>query len=149
MKFVPLFSIALAFLYPSIAYAQDAVAIQMPEQRDVLGVADEEADLLLAQLRSAQERLTAGEFENFVLMAGSIASYEQANIPPREIFLGVDFGSVWRIECISDQPATRQSFRLSYAPDGPGARYWDIRVTLRSDSEIDSVFLQYRVPPPF
>lgn len=82
-------------------------------------------------------------------MSGGIASDVKTDISRRETFLNVDFERVWEVRRVSGQNAIRKSFRLAYAPDGLGMRYWDIRVTLSPNSGLEFVSLAYRVPAPF
>ena len=117
--------------------------------RQLEGVSAEEASSIVTTLEESQKALRAGEFQPFTLLAGSVASYEEANISAREAFLSIPFDEVWRIRRADSETKAWQPFRLSYAPDGLGQRYWDIEVVVGSNGRLEMVTLNYKVPPPF
>ena len=93
--------------------------------------------------------MKAGKFESFELLAGSIASYEKSKVPPREAFLQVSFTSVWNVERVRSDNKLWQPYRLAYAPEGLGKRYWDIEVVLGISGNIERVSMTYKPPAPF
>lgn len=131
------------------ATAQAQTVIPVPAKRQLTGLGSEAADALLAKLEEMQRRLTSGRFQSFELMAGSIASYDQANISPRAVFLAIPFSKVWNIERVAGTNPLRSPYRLAYAPNGLGKPYWDIEVALDSNGDVASVAMMFRPPAPF
>jgi hypothetical protein len=113
------------------------------------GLSPHEATDLIAKLEDAQQRLEAGEFESFELLAGSIASYGKTKVSPRDAFLHVPFKSVWNIERVRSDNQLWQSYRLAYSPEGLGKRYWDIEVVLGINGDIERVSMIYKPPVRF
>lgn len=100
-------------------------------------------------MEEAQRNLKAGKFESFELLAGSIASYDEAKFLPRDVFLKVPFKSVWTVERVRSDNELWQPYRLAYAPDGLGKRYWEIEVVLGIDGNIQRVAMTNKPPAPF
>lgn len=124
-------------------------AVPAPTARQLRGLGAEDATLLIAKLEEAQRRLRAGEFQPFELLAGSIASYDETNIPPRAAFLQVPFDKVWDIERVHTDNPLWQPYRLAYAPAGLGQLYWDIEAVLGVNGNIERVTMIYKPPAPF
>tara|TARA_R110000824_G_scaffold55506_6_gene152867 strand:+ start:1393 stop:1842 length:450 start_codon:yes stop_codon:yes gene_type:complete len=131
------------------AIANSPSPIPVPVERQLIGLTVEEAESLISKLEIAQERLRAGEFQSFELLAGSVASYDQTKISPRDAFLSIPFQEVWDIRRVATDSSLRQPFRLSYAPNGLGQLYWDIEVAVGFSGHIESVKMTYKVPAPF
>lgn len=144
---VALYSLS-AVLAASAAHAESIPRIPVPTERKLSGVSREEADAILAQLKDAQQSLQEGKFESFALRSGSIASYEQTTISPREAFLQVPFDEVWKVDRVTSTGAG-STYRLAYAPDGLGQRYWNIEVRLSGSGTLEEVTLTYIAPAPF
>src|SRR4030095_854306 len=121
----------------------------VPTARQLRGLSAEEATALIAKLEDAQRRLKAGEPQSFEVLAGSIASYEMTNSPPRGAFLQVPFKEVWNIERVRTDNRLWQPYRLAYAPNGLGQLYWDIEVVLGINGDIQRVLMTYKPPAPF
>jgi hypothetical protein len=132
----------------SLGLAQGS-SIPTPSKQQLTGLSTSEAASLIAKLEDAQRRIKTGNFENFELLSGSVASYKETNIPPRDAFLQVPFGKVWSIERKQSGNPLWQPYRLSYAPDGLGRPYWDIEVALGSNGAIERVLMLYKAPAPF
>ena len=132
-----------------IGRAQARQAAPARNTRQLMGLSSQEAASLIAKVKNAQRRLEAGKFEPFELLAGSIASYDEARISPREIFLKVPFERVWSIERVRNDNELWQPYRLAYAPDGLGKSYWEIEVVLGIDGDIQRVSMTYKPPAPF
>ncbi|WP_336987388.1 hypothetical protein [Altererythrobacter aquiaggeris] len=136
-------------LAAAVALVISTVSAASAAERQLEGVTAEEAASIITTLEKGQKALRAGEFQRFTLLAGSVASYEATNIPAREAFLSIPFNEVWRISRAEAETIAWQPFRLSYAPDGLGQRYWDIEVVVGSNGGLELVTLNYKVPPPF
>lgn len=129
--------------------AQTTQAVSVPNKWQLSGVTSQEATDLIAKLEGAQRLLKAGKFQSFELLAGSIASYEKTKVSPRDAFLQLPFSRVWNVERVRSDNKLAQPYRLAYAPDGLGKRYWDIEVILNINADIDRVTMTYRPPAPF
>lgn len=117
--------------------------------RQLSGLTAQEATALIAKLEDAQSRVRAGQFQPFELFAGSIASYDETQVTPREAFLKVPFREVWNIERVRTDNPLWQPYRLAYAPNGLGQLYWDIEVVLGHSGNIERVLIIYKNPAPF
>lgn len=137
-----------AVLVASVAPAESVSGVPVPVERQLSGVSRDQADAVIGQLKDAQQGLREGKFERFALRSGSIASYEQTTISPREAFLQVPFDRVWKLERVSSTGAG-STYRLAYAPDGLGQRYWNIDVRLGTGGALEEVTLTYIPPAPF
>jgi hypothetical protein len=129
--------------------AQPADSVAEPPVQQLSGLGADEASALVAQLGEAQNRLRAGEFQSFVLLSGSTAGNDMIERSPRDAFLRIPFGKVWRIERVLTDNRLWQPFKLAYAPDGLGQRYWDIEVVLGIHGQLERVTMIYRLPAPF
>lgn len=119
------------------------------QQQQLDGLTSEEAASIIASLEKSQESLRSGEFQPFTLLAGSVASYGEADISPRQIFVDLPFKDAWKVVRVETNTKVRQPYRLSYAPDGLGKRYWDIEAVFGANGELEMVTLTYKVPAPF
>ncbi|MFL9839958.1 hypothetical protein ABS767_03185 [Sphingomonas sp. ST-64] len=137
-----------ASCWPGWAPAQAQGGVPAPSRQQLSGLDPAEASALVAKLEEAQRLLQAGAFPPFELLSGAIASYEQAKLGPREAFLRVPFDQVWKIERGRRDNPLWQPFRLSYAPDGLGKRYWDIEVVFGVNGNIERVTMLYKPPAP-
>lgn len=133
----------------AIGSAETRSPVPVPTTRQLRGLSADEATALIVKLEDAQRRLRAGEFQSFELLAGSIASYEATELPPRTAFLQVRFGEAWNIERVSTSNPLWQPYRLAYAPNGLGQLYWDIEVVLGLNGNIERVLMIYKPPAPF
>ena len=133
----------------AIGWAQPSDIRPVPTTRQLSGLNAEEASALIARLEYAQRQLRAGEFQGFELLAGSIASYDATEIPPRDAFLQVPFNEVWSITRVRTDNRLWQPYRLSYSPNGPGQLYWDIEVVLGFNGDLERVLMIYKPPAPF
>lgn len=133
----------------AVGEARATQAVSAPTTLQLNGLSPQEATDLIAKLENAQRRLKAGKFESFELLAGSIASYEKSKVPPGEAFLQVSFTSVWNVERVRSDNKLWQPYRLAYAPEGLGKRYWDIEVVLGISGNIERVSMTYKPPAPF
>lgn len=133
----------------AIGGAQARQAAPAPSTRQLTGLSPQDAVSLIAKLEEAQRNLEAGKFESFELLAGSIASYDEAKVSPRDVFLKVPFKSVWSVERVRSDNELWQPYRLAYAPDGLGKRYWEIEVVLGIDGDIQRVSMTNKPPAPF
>jgi hypothetical protein len=118
----------------------------VPTIRQLQGLTDEESTALLAKLEDAQRRLKAGEFQNFELLAGSIASYDMTKSSPREVFLRVPFQKIWNIKRVPNEYGL--TYSLSYAPNGLGQLYWEIEVAMGFNGDVERVLMTYKPPAP-
>ena len=142
-----LYSLFVVLVAPA-AHAEGVPVVPVPAERQLSGVSPGEADAIIAQLKDAQQSLRESKFENFVLRSGSIASYEETTIAPREAFLQVPFDEVWKVDRVTNTRAG-PTYRLAYAPKGLGQRYWDIDVRLSGTGKLEEVTLTYIPPAPF
>ncbi|GAA4021082.1 hypothetical protein GCM10022280_22040 [Sphingomonas swuensis] len=149
MRPLQLLAFVLMSAHCAVGNAQRTPVIAPPATRQLSGLGSPEADSLLAKVKDAQRRLSAGEVQTFELLAGSVASSEAARISPREAFLGVPFDKVWKIERVRTDNRLWQPFKLAYAPKGLGQLYWDIEVVLGFNGDIEQVSMTYKVPAPF
>ena len=133
----------------AVGGAEITATVPVPAKRQLSGLTAEEAIALLAKLEDAQRRLKAGQFQPFELLAGSIASYDETKVTPREAFLKVPFQQVWNIERVGTDNPGWQPYKLAYAPNGLGQLYWDIEVVLGFDGNIERVLMVYKPPAPF
>ena len=134
---------------PAVSFGEPAISIPVPTTRQLHGLSAEEATALVAKLEDAQRRLKAGDFQPFELLAGSIASNAMTKVSPRDAFLRVPFGRVWKIQRVGTDNRLWQPFRLAYAPNGLGQLYWDIEVVLGFNGNIERVLMVYKPPAPF
>lgn len=141
--------VAFFLLQCGVGRAQETNALAVSTARQLLGVTTEKAGALVVALEDAQQRLRSGDGASFELVAGPTASHEMANVSPRDAFLRVSFEKVWRIERVPTESPHRQSYRLTYAPDGLGRLYWDIYVVLDVNGAIQLVRMLYEPPPAF
>jgi hypothetical protein len=132
-----------------VGRAEEPSAISAPSTRQLRGITAEEVSALITKLEVAQQRLKAGEFVAFELLAGSIASYEMSTVSPREAFLQVPFEKVWQVERVPSDNPLWQPYELAYAPDGLGKPYWEIEVVLGANGAIQRVLILYKPPAPF
>jgi hypothetical protein len=123
----------------TIGGAQVKQSVSAPAIRQLDGLSSQDAADLIAKLEDAQRRLKAGEFQSFELLAGSIASYDKTKVSPRNAFLGVAFSSVWEVKRVRADNELWQPYKLAYAPDGLGKRYWDIEIMLSFEGKIERV----------
>ncbi len=144
---VALYSLS-AVLAASAAHAEGVPRVPVPAERQLSGVLRDEADAIIAQLKDAQQSLQEGKFESFALRSDSLASYEQSTISPREAFLQVPFHEVWKVDRLTSTGAG-STYRLAYAPEGLGQRYWNIEVRLGANEMLEEVTLTYIAPAPF
>lgn len=142
-----LYSLSAVQVAPA-AHPQGVPGITVPAERQLSGLSPDEADAIIAQLKDAQRSLQEGKFESFALRSGSIASYKQTTISPREAFLQVPFDEVWTVDRVTSTGAG-STYRLAYAPDGLGQRYWNIEVRLGANGTVEEVTLTYIPPAPF
>lgn len=133
----------------AVGEARATQAVSVATTLQLNGLSPQEATNLIAKLENAQRRLKAGKFESFELLAGSIASYEKSKVSPRDAFLQVPFKSVWNVERVRSDNELWQPYRLAYAPEGLGKRYWDIEVVLGINGNIERVSMTYKPPAPF
>jgi hypothetical protein len=137
------------FASPGIGWAETRRAHPVPQQRQLSGLSVDEATGLLAKLADAQRALKDGRFQPFQLMAGSIASYPETKVSPREAFLQLPFEKAWKIERGPRHNPLWQPYKLAYAPNGLGQLFWDIEVVLGFTGDIERVLMIYRPPAPF
>lgn len=133
---------------PDAAQAGTPPAAAVPATRHLSGLTPQDAAALIVLLQDAQQRLSAGARPSFHLRSGSVAYYDEAALPPREVFLAVPFNEVWQIR----QEASNSSlvrYRLAYAPDGLGQPYWDIEAMVSRSGKLEAVTLTYLPPAPF
>jgi len=142
-----LYSLSAALMAPA-ANAESVPGVPVPAERQLSGVSRDEADAIIAQLKKAQQSLQKGKFESFALRSGSIASYEQTTISPREAFLRVPFDEVWKVDRVTST-GVGSTFRLAYAPEGLGQRYWNIEVRISGSGKLEEVTLTFIPPAPF
>lgn len=91
------FSLAIALIGQSgVAWAQTG-NFSPPPTPQLMGLSPSDAASLLSKLGDAQRRMRLGDFQSFELLAGSIASYPETRITPRDAFLQVAFDKVWRV----------------------------------------------------
>jgi hypothetical protein len=133
----------------TIGGAQVKQSVSAPAIRQLDGLSSQDAADLIAKLEDAQRRLKAGEFQSFELLAGSIASYDKTKVSPRNAFLGVAFSSVWEVKRVRADNELWQPYKLAYAPDGLGKRYWDIEIMLSFEGKIERVTMTYKPPASF
>ncbi|WP_086607937.1 hypothetical protein [Erythrobacter donghaensis] len=119
------------------------------QEQQLDGLTSDEAASIIASLEKSQEALRSGEFQPFTLLSGSVASYGQADISPRQIFVDLPFRDAWKVVRVETNTKTRQPYRLSYAPEGLGRRYWDIEAVFGANGELEMVTMTYKVPAPF
>ena len=134
---------------PHMGGAQTTRTVPVPATPQLSGLTATEAAALIAKLEDAQRRVQAGQSQPFELLAGSIASYDQTKITPREAFLKVPFQKVWDIRRVRTDNRLWQPYRLAYAPNGLGQLYWDIEVVLGFNGNIERVLMTYRSLAPF
>lgn len=149
MKLLILFIVAVGFAQPGSSYAQQLPVDEAPKKRQLIDITEYEAEILISKLKVAQQRLKAGQFQSFRLLAGSIASYDQTQISPRRAFLDIDFDEVWEVKYLPNTNSIGRSFHLSYAPDGLGKLFWDIKVTTGASESLELVSMTYRPPAAF
>lgn len=145
------YAVVIALLlvtHPCLAFAQSQGVSLPPPTRQLSGLTSDEANALIIKLQVAQQKLKAGTFQNFELLAGSVASYDMTKVSPRDVFLKVPFAAVWSIERVRTDNPLWQPYRLAYAPTGLGKLYWDIEVTLGINGNIEQVVMTYRPPAP-
>ena len=143
-----LFAAAL-LLQPITSFAEGPNVVRVSIAPPVSGLSPDEASTILGKLADAQRRLSNGQFENFELLSGSIASYEMTKVPPREAFLKVPFSNVSKIEKIQSERGVWQRYRLVYPPNGAGHLYWDIDVAIGPSGDIEQVVMSYKPAAPF
>lgn len=117
--------------------------------QQLVGVSTDEAEALISKVKEAQENLRRKRFQPFLLLAGSVASYDEAKIAPIDVFLDVPFDDVWEVKKVSSARKDWKSFVLSYTPQGLGKAYWEIEVLLGYTGEIHQITLLYKPPAPF
>ncbi len=149
MKSLILFILAIGFAQPASVYAQQLAVDEAPKKRQLIDITEHEAEVLISKLKVAQDRLEAGQFQSFRLLAGSIASYDQTKVSPRRAFLYIDFDDVWEVKHLPNATNIGHSFRLAYAPDGLGKLFWDIKVTTDTTERLNIVSMIYRPPEQF
>lgn len=132
----------------AVGEARSTQAVAVPTTRQLDGLGPQDATGLIVKLEDAQRRLKAGTFASFELLAGSVASYDETRISPRDAFLRVPFKSVWRVERLRSDNELWQPYRLAYAPEGLGHRYWDIEVVLGVNGDIERISMIYKPPAP-
>lgn len=148
MRLILALSSLSAVLVAPPAHAEGVPRVPVAAERQLLGVSRDEAEAIIARLKNAQQRLSEGKFESFALRSGSIASYEQTTISPLEAFMRVPFNEVWKVDRVTSTGAG-SAYRLAYAPDGLGQRYWNIEVRLGASGTLEEVTLTYIPPAPF
>lgn len=112
------------------------------------GIEQAEAERLVAKLIAAQEAVADGT-AYFTLMAGAPAAYEANATAPRDSFLALDWGDLRFVEPMDTGSSYRKGYRMSVMPNGLGKLYWDVRVTLGAEGEIDHIEMFYGPPAPF
>ena len=135
--------------HPATSWAKAGEAVRPAVERRLSGLTPDEARTLVRNLVTAQRNLKTDKFQSFELLAGSIASYDKTKVPPRTVFLSIDFERVWAIERVATDNRLWQPFKLAYAPDGLGKRYWDIEVVTGAEGDIERVLMIYKPPAPF
>lgn len=126
-----------------------AVPLPMPAKMQLLGLSADEVTSLVAILQDAQRQLRAGKLQQFELLSGAVASYDETRMSPRDAFLRLPFDRVWRIERLRHENRALQTHRLAYAPNGLGQLYWEIEAMSGLEGRLERVVMTYKAPAPF
>ena len=114
-------------------------------------IEETEARLVLAALVREQEKLRTEEGTYFHLYSGAPASYEQNTVGPREAFLALDLGNIWRVRRLSPQGETFPKYEIIVA-HGSEDMDWKLTVMMGwadPAGRVDSVTMFLGPPPPF
>jgi hypothetical protein len=134
---------ALALAAPAAAEAE------FPPQ--LTKISGEDASLLIDKIAQAQAALRSGKPSLFRLQSGSIASYDKADVSPRDAFLALDFSKPWSVERLSSATSRRQQHLITILPEGPGPDklVWKIEVGLEVSGAIATIAMMYEPVAPF
>jgi hypothetical protein len=127
---------------PLQASAQTATVTQL---RGRLTQAD--ADKVIAAVKDGQAKLRRGESVVFELLSGAPASYDEARITPRDVFLALSFDTPFSIENRSTGNKLWQPYRFELK--GERSLVWQVDVVLGFYDNLERVEILARPPHPF
>jgi hypothetical protein len=121
-----------------------------PKEPQLQRLSRDEANAVINKLEQAQEkvRLRAPLPVNFELLSGSWANHPMAELPPRDAFLQLKMDTIFSIERRSSD-SLWPLFRMSFMPEGPGKRYWEVDVLIAPTGQIERVAMVFKNPAPY
>ena len=141
---------ALAALSPLAAQPGGLEAeARFPDRPQLVGIGEDDAAHLVAELKEAQAALASGGTPSFALLSGAPSYYDAARISPRDAFLALDWGKTLTIAAMKPERPSWAGYRLSVMPDGLGRLFWDVRVWRNGSGNLERIELFYGPPPPF
>lgn len=141
-------AMGLLVLFSGSAVAQSAGDAPADTELQLRGIADDEADAIVKELQKMQDQLRKGEKVYFQLISGSIASYPETAISPRQVFLDMPFETTAWFRRTSTSNPLWKPYKLDI-PTAPGSLVWDIEVVIGFYGNIERVEMFFRPPHPF